>query len=130
MRQFASLKTDEVVWQADTSASYKVFVRMAVKKLKAEAGAADAAPRNGEGAAENALGAEQIHMNAMCKFFGKAKPLVKVNLAERMSELALDRFFDSDSWPEAAAVRELKTKVKNISGDGFENPFVFAELRK
>ena len=51
-------------------------------------------------------------------------------MAERMSELALDRFFDSDSWPEAAAVRELKTKVKNISGDGFENPFVFAELRK
>ena len=70
------------------------------------------------------------HYNMMCKFFGKQKPLERVNLADRMAELGLDQCFRSESWPDAAAVRELKTKVKNLTGDGFGNPFVYAEMRK
>ena len=60
----------------------------------------------------------------------KPKPLVKVNLAARMEELGLDYWFESELWPEAAAVRELSTKAKNISGEGFQHPFVYGELRK
>ena len=66
----------------------------------------------------------------MYRFFGKAKPLVKINLAEKMNELGLDQLFGSDSWPEPAAVRELATKIKNLTGEGFSNPHVCAELRK
>jgi hypothetical protein len=71
-----------------------------------------------------------IRMHAMYKFFGKPKPLVRINLAARMEELGLDRHFDSESWPEASAVRELSTKIKNLTGDGFEKPFVYADLKK
>ncbi len=66
----------------------------------------------------------------MAKFLGKQKPLERVSLADRMAELGLDHYFGSESWPEAAAVRELKTKIKNLTGEGFANPFVFAEMRK
>ena len=69
-------------------------------------------------------------MTDMCKFFGKPKRLERVNLAARIEELGLDVFFDSESWPDAAPLRELCTKVKNLTGEGFSNPFVFAELRK
>ena len=68
--------------------------------------------------------------DAMCKFFGKPKRLERVNVAQRVEELGLDHFFDSDSWPDAAPLRELCTKVKNQQGEGFSNPFVFAELKK
>ncbi len=47
----------------------------------------------------------------MCKFFGKQKPLERVNLASAMAETGLDQFFGSESWPQPAAVRELATKV-------------------
>ena len=47
-----------------------------------------------------------------------------------MEELGLDYWFESELWPEAAAVRELSTKAKNISGEGFQHPFVYGELRK
>ncbi len=66
----------------------------------------------------------------MWSFLGKPKPLERVNLAERMAATGLDAFFGSESWPMAAPVRELKTKIKNLTGDGFSNPLVFAELRK
>ena len=66
----------------------------------------------------------------MHRFFGKPKPLVKINLAAKMCELGLDKLFGSESWPEPAAVRELATKIKNLIGEGFSNPQVFAELRK
>ena len=66
----------------------------------------------------------------MAKFLGKQRPLEKVNLAERLNELWLDQYFDSESWPEMAAVRELKSKIKTLSGEGSANPFVFADLRK
>jgi hypothetical protein len=66
----------------------------------------------------------------MCAFFGKPKRLERVNVAVRMEELGLDQFFDSDSWPDAAPLRELCTKIKNLTGEGFSNPNVFADLRK
>lgn len=69
-------------------------------------------------------------MDMMCKFFGKPKPLPKVNMSERMQALGLDTWFGSESWPDAAAVRELSAKVKSLVGDGFSNPFVYADLRK
>ena len=47
-----------------------------------------------------------------------------------MEDLGLDLLFGAESWPEAAAVRELKMKVKNLTGDGFANLFVYADLRK
>ena len=70
------------------------------------------------------------HMDGLFKFLGKPKPLVRVNLAARMEELGLDAWFSSESWPEVAAVRELSTKVKSLVGDGFSNPFVYADMRK
>mgnify|MGYP006899618682 CR=1 FL=1 len=69
-------------------------------------------------------------INDMCKFFGKPKRLERVNLAARMEELGLDAFFDSESWPDASPLRKLCTQVKNLTGEGFSNPFVFAELKK
>ena len=69
-------------------------------------------------------------INDMCKLFGKPKRLERVNLAVRIEELGLDAFFDSESWPDAAPLRELCTQVKNLTGEGFSNPFVFAELKK
>ena len=69
-------------------------------------------------------------MNAMYKFFGKPKPLLKINMAEQVEQLGLHEFFGSDLWPEAAPVRELLTKIRNLTGEGFQRPFVFAELRK
>ena len=68
--------------------------------------------------------------NDMCAFFGKPKKLERVNVAARMEELGLDLLFDSESWPDAAPLRELSTKIKNLTGEGFSNPHVFAELRK
>ena len=68
--------------------------------------------------------------DAMCKFFGKPKRLEKVNMEARMTELGLDLFFGPECWPDMAAVRELATKVKSITGDGNCNPFVQVELRK
>jgi hypothetical protein len=70
------------------------------------------------------------HWNMMAKFLGKQKPLEKVNLADKLSELWLDRYFGSESWPELASVRELKSKIRSAAGDGYGNPFVFADLRK
>ena len=69
-------------------------------------------------------------MNAMYKFFGKPKPLLKINMAEQVEQLGLHEFFGSDLWPEAAPVRELLTKIRNLTGEGFQRPFVFADLRK
>ena len=66
----------------------------------------------------------------MYRFFGKPKPLIRINLAEKIQELGLDTIYGSESWPEPAAVRELGTKVKNLTGEGFKNPFVCADLRK
>ena len=63
------------------------------------------------------------------KGLGKPKGLERVNLAARLEELGLDQLFDSDSWPDAMPLRELCTKVKNLAGEGFANPFVFAELK-
>ena len=39
----------------------------------------------------------------MAKFLGKQKPLEKINLAERLNELSLDQFFESESWPEVTS---------------------------
>ena len=64
------------------------------------------------------------------KFYTKTKKLERVNLAARLEELGLDQFFDSESWPDATPLRELCTKIKNLTGEGFANPFVFADLRK
>ena len=47
----------------------------------------------------------------MCKFFGKQKPLERINLASAMAETGLDNFFGSECWPQPAAVRELATKA-------------------
>lgn len=69
-------------------------------------------------------------MNAMYKFFGKPKPLLKINIAEQIEALGLHEFFSSELWPEAGPVRELMTKVRNLTGEGFQRPFVFAEMRK
>ena len=69
-------------------------------------------------------------INAMCKIFGKPKALEKITLGARMEQLGLDLLFGSESWPDAAAVRELATKVKSLTGDGFTNPFVCADLHK
>ena len=69
-------------------------------------------------------------MNAMYKFFGKPKPLLKINMAEQVEQLGLHEFFGSELWPEAAPVRELLTKVRNLTGEGFQRPFIFAEMRK
>ena len=66
----------------------------------------------------------------MCKFFGKPKPLLKINIAEQIEALGLHEFFSSELWPEAGPVRELMTKVRNFTGEGFQRPFVFAEMRK
>ena len=49
---------------------------------------------------------------------------------ETMEELGLDQMFNPESWPAAPPLRELCTKVKNLTGEGFSNPFVFAELHK
>ena len=68
--------------------------------------------------------------NMMAKFMGKQRPLEKVNLAEQLGQLWLDQFYGSETWPELASVRELKSKIRTCSGDGFANPFVFADLRK
>ena len=70
------------------------------------------------------------HLDEMRKLFGKPVALERVNLAEKLEQLQLSQFFESDCWPEAAAVRELKSKVKSRMGEGFSNPFVFAELHK
>ena len=69
-------------------------------------------------------------INDICKLFGKPKRLERVNLAACMEELGLNAFFDSESWPDAAPLRELCTQVKNLTGEGFSNSFVFAELKK
>ena len=69
-------------------------------------------------------------MDDIRKLFGKPSGLEKVNLAEKLDELGLSKWFGSASWPEAAAVRELKTKAENKSGEGFTNPFIFADLHK
>ena len=66
----------------------------------------------------------------MYKIFGKPKPLLKINMAEQVEQLGLHEFFGSELWPEAAPGRELLSKVRNLTGDGFQRPFVFAELRK
>ena len=68
--------------------------------------------------------------NMMAKFMGKQRPLEKVNLAEQLGQLCLDQFYGSETWPELASVRELKSKIRTCSGDGFANSFVFADLRK
>ena len=39
----------------------------------------------------------------MAKFLGKQKPLEKINLAERLNELSLDQFFESESWLEVTS---------------------------
>ena len=49
-------------------------------------------------------------MNAMYAFLGKPKPVLRINLAEKMEESGLEHLFGSESWPEPAAVRELVTK--------------------
>ena len=68
---------------------------------------------------------------AIDKMFGKRlKKLEPVNLAVRMEELGLDNLFPSEAWPEAAPCRELRTKVKSNTGEGFANPYVYADLRK
>ena len=38
LKQFSSLKIDDIAWTANTLGGQKVFVRMAIKKLKAETG--------------------------------------------------------------------------------------------
>ena len=63
-------------------------------------------------------------------FAAKTRKLDRVNLSERLAEVGLDMFYASESWPDVAPVRELATKIKSLSGDGFQNPFVFADLRK
>ena len=60
----------------------------------------------------------------------KPRKLERVNVAARMQELGLDQMFNPESWPAAPPLRELCTKVKNLTGEGFSNPFVFAELHK
>ena len=60
----------------------------------------------------------------------KNDKLEKVNVAARVEELGLHNFYDSDSWPNAAPLRELRTKIRNLTGEGFANPFVFADLKK
>ena len=65
-------------------------------------------------------------------FFGQANPkkLQPVNLAARMEDLGLDVWFGSELWPEAAPCRELLTKVRSCAGEGFSNPYVYADLKK
>ena len=60
----------------------------------------------------------------------KNDKLEKVNVAARVEELGLHKYYDSDSWPNAAPLRELRTKIRNLTGEGFANPFVFADLKK
>ena len=60
----------------------------------------------------------------------KNDKLEKVNVAARVEELGLHNYYDSDSWPNAAPLRELRTKIRNLTGEGFANPFVFADLKK
>ena len=69
-------------------------------------------------------------MGAIYALLGKPKPLARINIAEKLEEYELAKHFPSTSWPEPGAVRELITKVKNLSGDGFQNPFIYADLRK
>ena len=52
----------------------------------------------------------------MYKFFGKPKPLLKINIAEQIEALGLHEFFSSELWPEAGPVRELMTKVRTLTG--------------
>ena len=67
----------------------------------------------------------------MCsKLFGKSKRLERINLAVKIEEAGLDIFFGSESWPDAAPMREIYTKIRNMSGERFTNPFIFADLRK
>ena len=66
----------------------------------------------------------------MYKFFGKPKPLLKISMAGQVETLGLHEFFSAELWPEAAPVRELLTKVRNLTGEGFQRPFVYAEMRK
>lgn len=66
----------------------------------------------------------------MPRYFQKPKGLERVNVAIRLEELGLDGFFESESWPDATPLRELSTKIKNLTGEGFAYPFVFAELKK
>ena len=63
-------------------------------------------------------------------FGSKSRRLEKVNMAGRLEELGLDMFFGSSSWPDIAPVRELATKVRSLSGEGFANPFVYVDLKK
>ena len=60
----------------------------------------------------------------------KSDKLEKVNVAARVEELGFHNYYDSDSWPNAAPLRELRTKIRNLTGEGFANPFVFADLKK
>ena len=76
------------------------------------------------------MGYSRRHMNAMYKFFDKPKPLLKINLAEESEKLGLHEYFSSELWPEAGPVSELMTKVRNLTGEGFQCPFVLAEMRK
>ena len=67
----------------------------------------------------------------MLEIFGsKSWKLEAVNMAGRLEELGLDLFFGSSSWPDIAPVRELATKVRSLSGEGFANPFVYVDLKK
>ena len=66
----------------------------------------------------------------LSSFLGKSRKLERVNLAGRLEEIGLDQYFGSDSWPDVAPVREPATKIKSLTGEGFQNPFVFADMRK
>ena len=60
----------------------------------------------------------------------KQKVVEFVNMGEKLSNQGLDRFFPSQSWPPAAAVRELHHRARMLEKAGVKRPFVASDLPK
>ena len=79
---------------------------------------------------ELALERQQELQQMKTFFMAKTKRLEPVNLASRVYEIGLESLMGSESWPEVAPCRELRTKAKHATGEGFTNPYIYADLRK
>ena len=137
LKQFQNAVIEDIVWNEGTTGGKKVFMRMALSKAKPSELQRHVVSRFDASAHEFVTGAPAVVEAAPVRetprsIFGQANPkkLQPVNLAARIEELGLDVWFGSELWPEAAPCRELLTKVRSFAGEGFTNPYVYADLKK
>ena len=154
MKQFTKCRMEDVDWPAGTPGGKKVFLRMALEGVAAtetEHASGNTFPKTSDsdrwcitvlGHVSSSVFCSCVHRQELALerkqeleqmkafYMGKTKRLEQVNLALRVAEIGLEPLVGSESWPELAACRELRTKAKQVTGEGFSNPYVYADLRK